>query len=222
MAAKNLNFTLKVISNNIQENKSRKRFVLGKKIKTMKQSIGAKPLAFPTPTWVVGTYDMNGKPNAMTVAWGGICCSNPPCISVSLRKATYSYAGIIENKAFTISIPSEDFVRETDYFGIASGKDENKFEATCLTPVRSELVPAPYVGEFPVALECKLLHTLEIGLHTLFVGEIVDIKVDESVFGENKNPDIEKIKPVIYDTGNRSYYSIGCNLGKAFSIGKEC
>ncbi|MDD2615017.1 MAG: flavin reductase family protein [Methanosarcina sp.] len=217
-----MNFTLKILSNNVQENKSRKRFVLGKKIKTMKQSIGAKPLAFPTPTWVVGTYDMNGKPNAMTVAWGGICCSNPPCISVSLRKATYSYAGIIENKAFTISIPSEDFVRETDYFGIASGKDENKFEATCLTPVRSELVPAPYVGEFPVALECKLLHTLEIGLHTLFVGEIVDIKVDESVFGENKNPDIEKIKPVIYDTGNRSYYSIGCNLGKAFSIGKEC
>lgn len=217
-----MNFTLKILSNNVQENKSRKRFVLGKKIKTMKQSIGAKPLAFPTPTWVVGTYDMNGKPNAMTVAWGGICCSNPPCISVSLRKATYSYAGIIENKAFTISIPSEDFVRETDYFGIASGKDENKFEATCLTPVRSELVPAPYVGEFPVVLECKLLHTLEIGLHTLFVGEIVDIKVDESVFGENKNPDIEKIKPVIYDTGNRSYYSIGCNLGKAFSIGKEC
>ncbi len=217
-----MNFTLKILSNNVQENKSRKRFVLGKKIKTMKQSIGAKPLAFPTPTWVVGTYDMNGKPNAMTVAWGGICCSNPPCISVSLRKATYSYAGIIENKAFTISIPSEDFVRETDYFGIASGKDENKFEATCLTPVRSELVPAPYVGEFPVVLECKLLHTLEIGLHTLFVGEIIDIKVDESVFGENKNPDIEKIKPVIYDTGNRSYYSIGCNLGKAFSIGKEC
>ncbi len=217
-----MNFTLKILSNNVQENKSRKRFVLGKKIKTMKQSIGAKPLAFPTPTWVVGTYDMNGKPNAMTVAWGGICCSNPPCISVSLRKATYSYAGIIENKAFTISIPSEDFVRETDYFGIASGKDENKFEATCLTPVRSELVPAPYVGEFPVVLECKLLHTLEIGLHTLFVGEIIDIKVDDSVFGENKNPDIEKIKPIIYDTGNRSYYSIGCNLGKAFSIGKEC
>lgn len=217
-----MNFTLKILSNNVQENKSRKRFVLGKKIKTMKQSIGAKPLAFPTPTWVVGTYDMNGKPNAMTVAWGGICCSNPPCISVSLRKATYSYAGIIENKAFTISIPSEDFVRETDYFGIASGKDENKFEATCLTPVRSELVPAPYVGEFPVVLECKLLHTLEIGLHTLFLGEIIDIKVDESVFGENKNPDIEKIKPIIYDTGNRSYYSIGCNLGKAFSIGKEC
>jgi flavin reductase (DIM6/NTAB) family NADH-FMN oxidoreductase RutF len=78
------------------------------------------------------------------------------------------------------------------------------------------------VGEFPVILECKLLHTLEIGLHTLFVGEIIDIKAEESVLDENGNPDIEKVRPVIYGTGNRSYYSIGCNLGKAFSIGKEC
>jgi flavin reductase (DIM6/NTAB) family NADH-FMN oxidoreductase RutF len=187
----------------------------------MKQSIGAKTLAFPTPTWVVGTYDMNGKPNAMTVAWGGICCSNPPCVNVSLRKATYSYAGIVENKAFTVSIPSEDYIKEADYFGIASGRDENKFESTCLTPVRSEVVAAPYVGEFSFVIECKLLHTLEIGLHTLFVGEILDIKAEESVIDENGNPDIEKVRPVIYGTGDRSYYSIGCNLGKAFSIGKE-
>lgn len=187
----------------------------------MKQSIGAKPLAFPTPTWVVGTYDMNGNPNAMTVAWAGICCSNPPCISVSLRKATYSYAGIIENKAFTVNIPSENQVREADYLGIASGRDENKFDCTCLTPVRSEIVPAPYIGEFPVVLECRLLHSLEVGLHTLFVGEIMDIKAEESVLDENGNPDIEKIKPVIYGTGNRSYYGLGSNLGKAFSIGKR-
>lgn len=186
----------------------------------MKQSIGAKPLAFPTPTWVVGTYDMNGKPNAMTVAWGGICCSNPPCITVSLRKATYSYAGIMENKAFTVSIPSENHIKAADYFGITSGKDEDKFQATCLTPVRSELVPAPYVGEFPVVLECKLLNSLEVGLHTMFVGEIIDIKVEESVLDDG-NPDIEKIKPVVYGTGNRNYYSIGHNLGKAFSIGKD-
>jgi flavin reductase (DIM6/NTAB) family NADH-FMN oxidoreductase RutF len=127
----------------------------------------------------------------------------------------------MENKAFTVSIPSEDYVAQVDHFGIASGKDENKFEAACLTPVRSELVPAPYVGEFPFVLECKLLHTLEIGLHTLFVGEIVDIKADKSVLDENGNPDIEKIKPVIYSPGNRSYYGVGCSIGKAFSIGKE-
>lgn len=196
--------------------------LIEKKIKAMKQSIGAKTLAFPTPTWVVGTYDMNGKPNAMTVAWAGICCSNPPCVSVSLRKATYSYAGIVENKAFTISIPSEDYAKETDYFGIASGRDEDKFEAACLTPVRSELVSAPYVEEFPVVLECKLLHSLEVGLHTMFVGEIMDIKAEESVLDENGNPDIEKIRPVAYSPGNRSYYGIGKSLGKAFSIGKEC
>ncbi|MFA0821521.1 MAG: flavin reductase family protein [Methanomethylovorans sp.] len=188
----------------------------------MKQSIGAKTLAFPTPTWVVGTYDMNGKPNAMTVAWAGICCSNPPCITVSLRKATYSYAGIIENKAFTVSIPSEDYVKEADYFGLASGKNEDKFKTADLTPVRSDLVDAPYVGEFPVVLECKLLHTFEIGLHTMFVGEIVDIKAEESVLDESGNPDIEKIRPVIYGTGNRSYYGMGRNIGKAFSIGEGC
>jgi len=187
----------------------------------MKKSIGAKTLAFPTPAWVVGTYDMNGKPNAMTVAWAGICCSTPPCISVSLRKATYSYAGIMENKAFTVNIPSEAYVKETDYFGITSGKDEDKFEAACLTPVRSELVPAPYIAEFPVVLECKLLHSLEVGLHTMFVGEIMDIKAEESVLDENGNPDIEKIRPVVYGTGNRSYYGIGYTLGKAFSIGKK-
>lgn len=188
----------------------------------MKRSIVAKTLAFPAPTWVVGTYDMNGKPNTMTVAWAGICCSTPPCVSVSLRKATYSYAGIIENKAFTVSIPSEEHVKEADYFGLTSGRDEDKFKTTGLTPVRSELVPAPYVGEFPFVLECKLLHTLEIGLHTMFVGEIVDVKAEEYVLDENGNPDLEKILPIIYDTGNRSYYGIGCNLGKAFSIGEGC
>ncbi|WP_243685449.1 flavin reductase [Methanosarcina barkeri] len=78
------------------------------------------------------------------------------------------------------------------------------------------------MGEFPVVLECKLLHNFEIGLHTIFVGEILDIKADESVLDEKGNPDIEKIKPVIYNPGSRDYYGIGCKLGKAFSIGKEC
>ncbi len=73
----------------------------------MKQSVGAKTLATPTPVWLVGTYDAEGKPNIMTVAWGGICCSTPPCVTVSLRRATYSYAAIEARKAFTVSIPSE-------------------------------------------------------------------------------------------------------------------
>jgi len=154
----------------------------------MKKSIGPRTMAFPTPVWVVGTYDQEGKPNAMTAAWASICCSKPPAIGVSLRKATYSYGSIVARQAFTISVPSEAHVREADYLGMATGKDVNKFAATRLTPVASELVDAPYVGEFPLILECRVIHTLEIGLHTLFIGEILDVKADEERPGRQRLP----------------------------------
>ncbi len=186
----------------------------------MKKSIGAKSLAYPTPAWVVGSYDMFGNANAMTAAWGGICCSEPPCISVSMRKATYTYANIMEKEAFTINIPSEKYMKETDYFGMASGKDVDKFEKTGLTAVKSDLVYAPYIEEFPIVLECKLVHSFELGLHTQFIGEIIDIKADESVLDEKGNPEIRKIKPIIYSP-ERNYYGVGELLGKAFSIGME-
>ncbi len=187
----------------------------------MKKSIGAKTIIYPIPILVVGTYDKAGKPNVMTAAWGGICCSSPPCVAVSLRKATYSYGNIVERKAFTINIPSETYVKEIDYFGIVSGKNKDKFSATGLTPVKSDLVDAPYVKEFPFALECRLLHTIEIGLHTQFIGEIMDIKADESMLDENGSLDIEKIKPILFAPESRTYYRVGQYLGKAFSIGKE-
>ena len=150
----------------------------------MKKSIGAKTVVYPTPVFVVGTYDSEGKPNAMTAAWGGICCSRPPCVAVSLRKATYSYSNIVTREAFTVSIPSEKYVKEADYFGTVSGRNQDKFATTGLTPVRSKLIDAPYVDEFPFVLECKLLHTIEIGLHTQFIGEIVNIMAEESVLDE--------------------------------------
>lgn len=83
----------------------------------MKKSLGAKTLVYPTPVFVVGTYDKAGKPNAMTASWGGICCSQPPCVAVSLRKATYTHGNILARKAFTISIPSEEYVKQADHFG---------------------------------------------------------------------------------------------------------
>jgi flavin reductase (DIM6/NTAB) family NADH-FMN oxidoreductase RutF len=178
-------------------------------------------MAFPTPVWVVGTYDAAGTPNIMTAAWAGICCSQPPCVAVSLRKATYTYGNLMRNQAFTVSIPPEARVKEADYCGIASGKAGNKFTAAGLTPVQAGLVDAPYVQEFPLVLECKVIHTLEIGLHTLFVGEILDVKAEESVLGEKGLPDIEKVKPIIFGPEIRTYHGIGPYLGKAFSIGKE-
>ena len=187
----------------------------------MKKSLGAKAIVYPTPVLIVGTYDNAGKPNVMNVAWGGICCSSPPSVAVSVRKATYTYGNIVERKAFTINIPSETYVKEADHFGIVSGGKEDKFSATKLTAVKSDLVDAPYVKEFPFILECKLTHTIEIGLHIQFIGEIVDVKAEESVLGDKGSLDIEKVKPILYAPENRAYYGIGKCLGKAFSIGKQ-
>ncbi len=187
----------------------------------MKKSIGAKTIIHPTPVLVVGTYDKDGNPNAMTAAWGGICCSSPPCVTVSLRKATYSYGNIVASKAYTLNIASEKYAREADYFGIASGRSKDKFKANGLTPVKSDLVNAPYIQEFPLILECKLLHTFEIGLHTQFIGEIMDVKADESFLDGNGMPDIQKVKPILFDPGVRTYHGIGAKLGDAFTIGKK-
>jgi flavin reductase (DIM6/NTAB) family NADH-FMN oxidoreductase RutF len=187
----------------------------------VKKSLGAKTILYPTPVLVVGTYDPQGKPNVMTAAWGGICCSQPPCVAVSLRKATYSYHNIVHRKAFTISVPCERYVKEADYFGIVSGKTEDKLAAAELQPVRSELVDAPYVQEFPLVLECRLLHTFELGSHTQFVGEILDVKVDQAVLGEGDVPDLEKLRPIMFAPAAQAYYGVGQRLGKAFSIGKR-
>lgn len=188
----------------------------------MKKSLGAKSLLYPTPIVVVGTYDNDGKPNAMTVAWVGIVCSQPPCVGISLRKATYTYGNIVEREAFTVSIPSESHVKQVDYLGIASGKVEDKFSVAGLTAIRSDLVDAPYVREFPFILECQLIETVEIGLHTQFIGEIKNIQADESILDERNLPDMGgRFRPLLYAPEVRKYYGIGSALGKAFSLGKE-
>ena len=187
----------------------------------MKKSLGAKTVAVPTPTWLVGTYDAGGRPNIATVAWGGVCSSEPPSVAISLRKSRYSYDAIVARQAFTVNVPSEAYVREADFAGIFSGRDGDKFTATGLTAVRSELVDAPYVSEFPLVLECRLIHTIEIGIHTQFVGEIIDVKADAAVLDANGLPDGEKVRPIVYDTGTRNYFGLGKVIGKAFSIGKE-
>ena len=172
----------------------------------MKKSFGAKTLVFPTPVWVVGTYDKEGRPNAMSAAWGGICCSQPPCLAVSLRKATYTYGNIVARKAFTINVPSETHARQADYFGMVSGKNVDKFAAAELTPIRSSIVDAPFIEEFPLVVECRLLHSIEIGLHTQFVGEILDVKAEDSVFDEKGYVDIEKVRPILFEPEINTYH----------------
>jgi flavin reductase (DIM6/NTAB) family NADH-FMN oxidoreductase RutF len=187
----------------------------------MKKSLGAKTLVYPTPVLVIGTYDNEGKPNAMTAAWGGICCSSPPCVAISLRKATYTYDNLMAKKAFTINIPSENYVKEADYFGMVTGKKEDKFARTGLTPIKSDNVDAPYIREFPINLECKIIQVIEIGLHIQFIGEVMDVKIDDTIQEKGDQPIIEQIKPLIFAPDSRDYYGIGKPIAQAFSIGKE-
>lgn len=187
----------------------------------MKKSLGAKTLLYPTPVLVVGTYDADGKANAMTAAWGGVACSNPPCVSVSLRAATASHGNIMARSAFTISLPSRDFAAAADYFGLVSGRDHDKFGDTRLTPVRSELVDAPYVGEFPLVLECSVVAVHELGLHTQFIGQVMDVKAEEAVFGEDGRIDMDLLQPIMFILDPGSYRAVGDYVGKAYTIGKD-
>ena len=184
----------------------------------MKKSIGAKTFHFPAPAWLVGTYDADGRPNVMAASWTGICCSVPPCVAVAVRKSRYTYRNLMARKAFTISILSEAQVKIADYVGMVSGSKVDKFAQAGLTAVRSELVDAPYAQEFPAVMECRLLHTLELGSHTQFIGEILDVKIDEDALDEQGKPLVEKLKPFAYLDG---YWSLGSYLGDSYTIGKE-
>jgi len=186
----------------------------------MKKSLGAKTLLYPTPVLVVGSYNAEGKPNAMTAAWGGVACSKPPCVAISLRAATASHGNIMARKAFTISLPGEANAAEADYFGLVSGRDHDKFADLGLTAVRSELVDAPYVGEFPLVLECKVVEVHELGLHTQFIGEVLDVKADDAVLTAAGGVDIERLKPILFAIGSQAYFGVGEMVGKAYSIGK--
>ena len=186
----------------------------------MKRSLGPRALLYPAPVVVVGSYDADDKPNAMTAAWAGVVCSQPPCVSVSIRRTRHTHAGILERRAFTVNVATQEQVRQVDYLGIASGAAEDKFAAAGLTPGRATTVDAPCVAEFPVVLECRLLHALDLGVHTLFVGEVLEMQADEAVLGPGGLPDIALLRPLVYSPGQMAYYEIGPRLATAFHVGK--
>jgi len=187
----------------------------------MKKSFGALALVYVTPVWVIGTYDKDGRPDAATVAWGGICSSEPPAVAISLRKSRYSYENILERKAFTVNVPSANQVVIADYCGIVSGRDVDKFETAKITAEKAEKVDAPYIKEFPMVIECRLIDETEIGIHMHLIGEVMDVKVEESSLGMDGLPDIFRVNPVLYAPENRNYHGVGQLLGKAFAIGKD-
>jgi flavin reductase (DIM6/NTAB) family NADH-FMN oxidoreductase RutF len=188
------------------------------------KSIALEPatVIHPHPVLLVGTFGADGKPNLMNAAWGGICCSDPPCVAVSLREATLTYHNILHAEAFTIGIPSRKHVEAADYVGLVSGRDRDKFQDTGLTPLRSDKVNAPLVLEFPFSLECRLYQHHRLGSHTIFVGQVVGIQAHEDILGKKGLPDIEKTQAMLWGGfGNNHYFAIGEKLAPAFSVGNN-
>lgn len=187
----------------------------------MKKSLGPITLAYPTPVFLIGTFDENDAPNIMNAAWGGICCSEPPCIAVSVRPARETKAGILIHKAFTINIPSATQAAEADYAGMVSGRKHNKFADTGFTAVESSVVRAPYIKECPLCIELKLVHSFDLGSHIQFIGQILDVKIDEDCLNTEGQPDILKANPILFDPGLRNYHTVGPILAKAFDVGRK-
>lgn len=187
----------------------------------MKTNMNIGESIFPNPALVVCTYDEAGEPNAITLAWGGIASSRPQSVSIAVRPSRYSYEALLKTKAFTLNLPPVKYAAEVDYFGIASGRDERKFDVTGLTPVRGEVVNAPYIEEFPFSMECVVTHALDLKAHTLFIGEVKNIKVDEDILDEGGKVLWEKAQILTFDSGMRVYRVPGEIVGEAFGIGKK-
>jgi flavin reductase (DIM6/NTAB) family NADH-FMN oxidoreductase RutF len=143
-------------------------------------------------------------------------------VAVSLREATLTYHNILHSQAFTVGVPSRKHVAAADYVGLVSGRDHDKFRDTGLTPLQSERVQAPLATELPFSLECRLFQHHKLGLHTIFIGEILGILADEDVLGPIGLPDIEKTHAILWGgLGNNHYFAVGEELGEAFSVGKS-
>lgn len=183
-------------------------------------SLGPQAFITPAPVLLVGTYDAEGRPNAVAAAWGGICCTQPPCLAVSLRRNTWSSLSIQQRQAFSISIPGRAQVGQADFCGLVSGRTENKFQMLGLTPQPGDHVDAPYVAECPVVLELLLRHTLELGSHIQFVGEIMDVKVAEACLTPEGLPDPARIDALSFMPLSKEYYGMGEFIARASAVGK--
>jgi flavin reductase (DIM6/NTAB) family NADH-FMN oxidoreductase RutF len=186
----------------------------------LKKSFGAKPLTGPFPVYIIGYNDDQEIPNLVAVSWAGMVCSEPPCVSISLRKIRHSYLSIMKNRAFTVNVPSLNQIDSADFTGSISGKKCKKFDLTGLSPKYFDGYNAPFVDEYPVNAICQLMHTIDLGTHTVFIGEIKEYLVNENALDDSGKPDIEKVNPFIYDINSRHYYSLGEKKSLAYNSKK--
>lgn len=159
-------------------------------------------MLYPLPVVMVSMTDKAGKHNIITIAWAGTVCTNPPMVSISVRPERYSYNILKETKEFVINLTTKDLAYATDYCGVKSGRDVDKFKEMKLTPLKAHIVNAPLIGESPVCLECKVTQILPLGSHDMFLAEVVAVHADTKYMDENKRFCLEKADPIVYSHGS--------------------
>lgn len=177
-------------------------------------------MLYPLPVVMVSCSSKNHRPNIITVAWAGTICSDPVMVSISVRKERHSHDIIAETGEFVINLVTEDLAFATDYCGVKSGRDTDKFADMNLTPIDIEGVSVPAIKESPLSLACKVQEIKELGSHDMFIAEVVGVMVDEKYMDENNKFELNDSKLVAYSHG--VYFGLGKKIGKfGYSVKKK-
>ena len=176
-----------------------------------KQSWKPGNMLYPLPVVMVSAADKEGRDDIITVAWTGTVCTNPPMVSISIRPERYSYHMIRETGEFVINLTTEELAFATDYCGVKSGRDVDKFKETGLTREKAEKVKAPMIAEAPVSIECKVKEIRELGSHHMFIAQVAAVHADEKYMDEKNRFDLNSARPIVYSHGE--YLGTGKKLG---------
>ncbi len=168
-------------------------------------------MVYPVPAVMVSLADKNGKPNIITVAWTGTVCSDPPMAYISVRKERYSHPILMETKEFVINLTTKQLAKATDFCGVRSGAEVDKFHEMHLTPKKASKVMAPLIEESPVNIECKVKQVIELGSHDMFLAEVVAVQVDEAYMDEKNHFDLKAAGLIAYSHGQ--YLLLGETIG---------
>lgn len=185
-----------------------------------RQTWKAGNMLYPLPAVMVSVCDKEGNPNIITIGWTGTICTNPPMVSISVRPERYSYHMLKETGEFVINLTTKDLVWATDYCGVKSGRDVDKFKECGLTPIPAQQVKVPMIAESPVNIECKVTEVKELGSHHMFIADVVAVHVDDTYMDDKNKFCLEKAEPIVYSHGE--YLMTGDILGKfGFSVKKN-
>ena len=177
-------------------------------------------MVYPLPAVMVSCADKEGNSNIITVAWTGTVCTNPPMVYISVRPERHSYQMIRETGEFVINLTTKDLAFATDFCGVRSGKDIDKFSEMKLTKEKASQVAAPMIGESPVNIECKVTEVKELGSHHMFLANVAAVHVDERYMNENQKFELGKAQPLAYSHGE--YYQLGELMGTfGYSVKKK-